>query len=63
VKLAIPRIGKDATGKDYPPMQLATDASQYAGGAVLLKDSFASRARHSPRNREIGAQRRENCGH
>ena len=38
VKLAIPRIGKDATGKDYPPMQLATDASQYAGGAVLFQE-------------------------
>ena len=36
--MAIPRIGKDATGKDYPPMQLATDASQYAGGAVLFQE-------------------------
>ena len=38
VKLAIPRIGNDATGKKYPPMQLATDASQYAGGAVLFQE-------------------------
>ena len=27
VKLAIPRIGADPSGKKYPPMQLATDAS------------------------------------
>ena len=38
VKLAIPRIGKDAVGKGYPPMQLATDAAQHAGGAVLFQE-------------------------
>ena len=39
VKLAIPRIGTDPNGKEYPPMQLATDASQYAGGAVLFQET------------------------
>ena len=38
VKLALPRIGNDPTGKPYPPMQLITDASQYAGGAVLFQE-------------------------
>ena len=38
VKLAIPRIGTDPNGNEYPPMQLATDASQYAGGAVLFQE-------------------------
>ncbi len=37
VKLAIPRLGKDPNGEQYPPIQLATDASQYAGGAVLFQ--------------------------
>jgi hypothetical protein len=37
VKLAIPRIGTDPHGEEYPPTQLATDASQYAGGAVLFQ--------------------------
>ena len=37
VKLAIPRLGCDPDGKAYPPIQLATDASQYAGGAVLFQ--------------------------
>ena len=38
VKLAIPRLGCDSDGKAYPPIQLATDASQYAGGAVLFQE-------------------------
>ena len=36
--MALPRIESDPTGKPYPPMQLITDASQYAGGAVLFQE-------------------------
>ena len=60
VKLTIPRLGQDPDGKQYPPMQLATDASQDAevrsyfnNNPTELKDPYALQAKHSQKSKGI----------
>jgi hypothetical protein len=70
VKLALPRIGNDPTGKPYPPIHLITDAYSmrvvlfcFKNGRMEWNGLYVLQAGHLQKSKGIGVQPKENCRH